>query len=146
MIKGFPYTPRKNQDVLIELVMNTLDDGAHLVVESGTGTGKTVCVLTPAVDAALKAGKKVLYLTHTNSQQHQVILELRKIKGKEGRRVVSIDYELCKDCRICVDRFGCPAMFIEDERVAIDSTLCNGCGVCLQKEVCAKGAIGFGGE
>jgi len=84
MIKGFPFTPRKNQDVLLDLVMNTMDDGAHLVVESGTGTGKTVCVLTPAVDAALKAGKKVLYLTHTNSQQHQVITELRRIKEARG--------------------------------------------------------------
>jgi DNA excision repair protein ERCC-2 len=87
MTEGFPYVPRKNQDLLLDLVMCTLDDGAHLVVESGTGTGKTVCALAPAVDAAKRAGKKVLYLTHTNSQQHQVILELRRIKetrGEEG--------------------------------------------------------------
>jgi indolepyruvate ferredoxin oxidoreductase alpha subunit len=69
------------------------------------------------------------------------MLELKKVRGKEEISAVTIDYELCKDCRICIDRFGCPAMFIEDDKVAIDPTICNGCGVCIQKEVCAKEAI-----
>jgi len=54
----------------------------HLVLESGTGSGKTVCALTGALQAALSRGKKVLYLTRTNSQEKQVILELRKINEK----------------------------------------------------------------
>jgi indolepyruvate ferredoxin oxidoreductase alpha subunit len=71
------------------------------------------------------------------------MLKLKEERGKEAPSRVIIDYELCKDCRICVDRFGCPAMFIEDEKVTIDPNLCNACGVCMQKEVCAKGAIIF---
>lgn len=71
------------------------------------------------------------------------MLMLREIRGKEAPSHVTIDYELCKDCRICIDRFGCPAMFIEGEKVSIDPNLCNACGVCMQKEVCAKGAIIF---
>jgi len=58
-----------------------LDQG-HLVLESGTGSGKTVCALTGALQAALARGNKVLYLTRTNSQEKQVILELRKINEK----------------------------------------------------------------
>jgi DNA excision repair protein ERCC-2 len=54
-------------------------DRGHLVLESGTGSGKTVCALSGALQAALARGKKVLYLTRTNSQEKQVILELRKI-------------------------------------------------------------------
>ncbi len=72
------------------------------------------------------------------------MLELRGIRGKEGiTRPVMIEYEICKDCRICIDRFGCPAMYIADEKVEIDPNLCNGCGVCMQNAVCAKGAIKF---
>jgi indolepyruvate ferredoxin oxidoreductase alpha subunit len=74
------------------------------------------------------------------------MLDLKKIRGKEDVTCVKIDYELCKDCKICIDKFGCPAMYISDEKVSIDKTLCNGCGVCMQKAVCAKGAIGFEGE
>lgn len=84
MIKGFPYEPRKNQDVLLELVGSALSEGRDLVVESGTGTGKTICSLAPAVAKALELDKKVLYLTHTNSQQHQVIVELRRIRDSLG--------------------------------------------------------------
>lgn len=72
------------------------------------------------------------------------MLELREMRSKgEIPRIVTIDYEICKDCRICIDRFGCPAMFVSDEKVTIDQNLCTGCGVCMQKPVCAKGAIKF---
>ncbi|HQQ25203.1 MAG TPA: ATP-dependent DNA helicase [Methanomassiliicoccales archaeon] len=57
-------------------------DGGHLVLESGTGSGKTVCALSGALQTALATGKKVLYLTRTNSQERQVILELRRINEK----------------------------------------------------------------
>jgi indolepyruvate ferredoxin oxidoreductase alpha subunit len=72
------------------------------------------------------------------------MLRLRELKG--DYKCVSINYDLCTNCNICVDRFGCPAMYIEDEKVIIDATLCNGCGVCIQKAVCKKGAIEFEGE
>ena len=52
-----------------------------MVVESGTGTGKTVCALAAALHIALSQGKKVAYLTRTNSQQRQVLMELRKINS-----------------------------------------------------------------
>lgn len=58
-----------------------LDQG-HLVLESGTGSGKTVCALSGALQAALAKGKKVLYLTRTNSQEKQVIMELRKMNER----------------------------------------------------------------
>lgn len=63
----------------MSLVERTLLREGHLILESGTGSGKTVCALTGALQAALSTGKKVLYLTRTNSQEKQVILELRRI-------------------------------------------------------------------
>jgi len=78
----FPYSPRPNQLDFVKSVSSALRKGGHVVIESGTGTGKTVCALSGALDAALSTGKKVVYLTRTNSQQRQVILELRKINEK----------------------------------------------------------------
>ena len=60
-------------------VLASCQDRAHLVIESGTGTGKTVCALTACLDFCKTRGKKILYVTRTNSQQRQVMLELRQI-------------------------------------------------------------------
>ena len=74
----FPYTPRKYQSELVDLVSRTVKTRTHLILESGTGTGKTVCAISGVLES-LDEGEKLLYLTRTNSQQRQVMLELRKI-------------------------------------------------------------------
>lgn len=78
----FPYEPRINQKEIIELFNSTLIDKGNLVLESATGTGKTICALAPTLEYAIQNGKKVLYITRTNSQQRQVIYELRQISKK----------------------------------------------------------------
>jgi DNA excision repair protein ERCC-2 len=76
----FPYAPRKFQKDIMDAVSGTLRDGSHLVLESSTGSGKTASVLAPAVEYAIGNGKRILYLTRTNAQQRQVIIELRRIR------------------------------------------------------------------
>ncbi|UCE80273.1 MAG: ATP-dependent DNA helicase [Methanobacteriota archaeon] len=90
---GFPYRPRGGQERLVDLVSAVCDARNHLVVESATGTGKTVCALTGVLRSRRQKGSKLLYLTRTNSQQRQVMFELRRIdNGKhfgvalQGRR------------------------------------------------------------
>ncbi len=90
----FPYPFRRFQRELVESVYSALSRGEHLILNSPTGTGKTVSVLTPALLYALERGKRILYLTRTNSQQRQVILEMRRIvrrinelSGGEGGEV-----------------------------------------------------------
>lgn len=77
----FPYRLREGQDKLTSLVNSACECRSHLVVQSGTGTGKTVCSLCGALDVCHRRGKKLLYLTRTNSQQRQVMYELRRIGG-----------------------------------------------------------------
>jgi len=52
-----------------------------VVVESGTGTGKTVCALAAALTVARETNRRVLYLTRTNSQARQVMVEYRAIRA-----------------------------------------------------------------
>lgn len=76
----FPYTPRPHQQAIITTISNAFKNRAHLVMESGTGTGKTICALSAALQYALSDNKKIIYITRTNAQQQQVIKELRAIR------------------------------------------------------------------
>ena len=75
-----------------------------------------------------------------------ILLEVaRKRKAKEDIILYQINQEVCKRCKTCIGRFGCPALyFAEDGSVHIDPTQCNGCGNCVQ--VCPFGAIGPEGK
>jgi ATP-dependent DNA helicase DinG len=74
---------------MAEAVANALSDRHHLLVQAGTGTGKSLAYLVPA----LVHGKKVLVATATLALQRQLIeRDLPKIKGaleKELNRDIS---------------------------------------------------------
>ncbi len=76
-----PYKPRGCQLDIIRDIRNALDEGRHIVMESGTGTGKTIVSLAAALEHAKKNGKKIVYLTRTISQSDQVMKELRAISS-----------------------------------------------------------------
>ncbi len=75
----FPYEPRSVQKEIIKDIVTALDDNRHIVIESGTGTGKTIVSLASALDHAFRNNKRILYLTRTISQSDQVMRELRAI-------------------------------------------------------------------
>jgi len=70
-----------------------------------------------------------------------ILLEVqRKKKAGENIAIYEIDQGICKQCKTCIGRFGCPALyFAEDKSIHIDATQCNGCGICMQ--ICPFGAI-----
>ena len=59
--------------------------GGQLVLEAPTGTGKTVVMLSGALESALEQGKRILYVTRTNSQQEQAIREVAAIQDRLKR-------------------------------------------------------------
>ena len=54
-------------------VAETLQDGGTLIVEAGTGTGKSLAYLVPAALWALKTGSTVIVSTHTINLQQQLV-------------------------------------------------------------------------
>ncbi len=80
----FPYEERQNQGEIMDQIQSCLEQSKSIIYQASTGSGKTVCTLTSSLDYAAKEGKKILYLTRTNSQQRQVLLELREIGGYYG--------------------------------------------------------------
>jgi ATP-dependent DNA helicase DinG len=70
--------PREGQIEMAEAVANALSNRHHLLVQAGTGTGKSLAYLVPA----LVHGKKVLVATATLALQRQLVeRDLPRIKG-----------------------------------------------------------------
>ncbi len=75
----FPYEYRGNQKELVSFIRKAVENGQSAVIESGTGSGKTICALTGTIETAKENGCKVIFLTRTKSQQKQVMIELKAL-------------------------------------------------------------------
>ncbi len=76
------FQSRGYQSDLITFIAESLRISNGAAIEAPTGTGKTFIGLDSALAFATEHGKKVLYLTRTNSQQEQVIRDLRKLSSR----------------------------------------------------------------
>ena len=65
--------PRPGQMAMAEAVAATLAGAPHLIVQAGTGTGKSVAYLVPAVLAAVEQKEAVVVATATLALQRQLI-------------------------------------------------------------------------
>jgi len=79
------FRPREAQRQMAGAVAEAINNGSELVVEAGTGTGKTYAYLVPA----LRSGKKVIVSTGSRALQDQLysrdlptIVRALKFKGK----------------------------------------------------------------
>jgi Rad3-related DNA helicase/REP element-mobilizing transposase RayT len=70
---GAKYEHRPQQLEMAGAVASALHDEEHLLVEAGTGVGKSFAYLLPAIDFAVKKKKRVVISTHTISLQEQLI-------------------------------------------------------------------------
>jgi ATP-dependent DNA helicase DinG len=65
------YEFRQGQVEMAEAVESALQEKQHLIVEAGTGTGKTLAYLVPA----LQSGKRVIVSTGTKNLQEQLFFK-----------------------------------------------------------------------
>jgi ATP-dependent DNA helicase DinG len=70
---SFGYEHRPEQIEMANAVAAALDAGRHLVVEAGTGVGKSFAYLVPLLLWARREGKRVLVSTHTIALQEQLV-------------------------------------------------------------------------
>src|SRR5215475_15132060 len=67
------YEYRPGQIQMARGVMRAFEEKRHLIVEAGTGTGKTLAYLVPAVAAALGGNGRVIVSTGTKNLQEQLM-------------------------------------------------------------------------
>src|SRR4051812_41816166 len=68
--KNFEYRPQQQQ--MAVAVAKALENQEHLVVEAGTGVGKSLAYLVPAILFAVARSKKAVISTHTINLQEQL--------------------------------------------------------------------------
>ncbi len=83
------YESRREQVQMMALVADALNDGKHLLVEAGTGTGKSLAYLIPCVRWAMENEDRVIISTQTINLQEQLLTKdiplIRRAFGWEFR-------------------------------------------------------------
>ncbi|MBI2940356.1 MAG: DEAD/DEAH box helicase [Chloroflexi bacterium] len=69
-LSGFEHRPQQAQ--MLRAVAEALNEGRHLVVEAGTGTGKSLAYLVPAITFGTKNNARVVVSTNTINLQDQL--------------------------------------------------------------------------
>src|SRR5437667_70753 len=69
--RNFEFRPQQQE--MAARVAHALEEERHLVVEAGTGVGKSLAYLVPAILFALERHKKAIVSTHTINLQEQLL-------------------------------------------------------------------------
>lgn len=70
---GEGYEPRDQQIAMSRAVERTLDERTHLLVEAGTGVGKSFAYLVPAMMRAITNRETIVIATNTIALQEQIV-------------------------------------------------------------------------
>ena len=96
------YEDRPEQRLMSGAIARALREARPLLVEAGTGVGKTLAYLVPAIEEATRTGSKVIVSTGTRSLQDQIARHdlplLRDLLGRDFTAVVlkGIPNYLCR--------------------------------------------------
>jgi len=67
------YEYREGQIKMAAAIARAFEEKKHLIVEAGTGTGKTLAYLIPAITESLKKNKRIIISTGTKNLQEQLM-------------------------------------------------------------------------
>jgi ATP-dependent DNA helicase DinG len=95
------YEFRRGQLQMAQAVEEALDEKRHLIVEAGTGTGKTLAYLLPVI----RSGKRVIISTGTKNLQEQLFFKdvpfLERALFPEGNGKLSVCYMKGRNNYLC---------------------------------------------
>src|SRR5437660_3779988 len=95
------YEFRRGQLQMAQAVEQAIEERRHLIVEAGTGTGKTLAYLLPVI----RSGKRVIISTGTKNLQEQLFFKdvpaLERALFPEGDRKLSVCYMKGRNNYLC---------------------------------------------
>ena len=108
------YEFRESQLDMARFIQERLADSENGIVEAGTGTGKTMAYLIPAINHALESGKRVAVSTETRALQRQLTDKDIPVAQNIFRKYLGSDFKfsICLGsanypCRRRFERFLC---------------------------------------
>jgi len=111
VLEGFE--PRAGQRAMSQAVARNIEIGAHLAVEAGTGTGKSLAYLLPALLHALRNDDRAVISTHTLNLQEQLSLRdlpaaAALVEAHEGKPAGSLRTAVLKGRAnyLCLERWA----------------------------------------
>jgi indolepyruvate ferredoxin oxidoreductase, alpha subunit len=127
---GFQPVPHLGNKISIEKIIDGIGISFNKVIDPYD------------IDASIALVKEAYKSSQKNKSPSVVIFRhpcvtKEKIRGKHIVRIT----ERCKNCRICYEKFECPALYEDRERNRADvrKVLCTGCLVCV--DICPFSAI-----
>lgn len=99
------YEYRPGQVQMAQAVMRAFEERHHLIVEAGTGTGKTLAYLVPAVAAALGGNGRVIISTGTKNLQEQLMEKDIPFLQSVSPKKFSAAYMKGRSNYLCLQRF-----------------------------------------
>jgi ATP-dependent DNA helicase DinG len=95
------YEVRRGQLQMAQAVEQAIEERRHLIVEAGTGTGKTLAYLMPVI----RSGKRVIISTGTKNLQEQLFYKdvpfLEQTLFPDGNRQLSVCYMKGRSNYLC---------------------------------------------
>jgi ATP-dependent DNA helicase DinG len=73
VIEGLGGEQRPGQRLMVECVATAMSDGSKALIQAGTGTGKSIGYLVPAIAHVQSGGGMVVVATATLALQHQLV-------------------------------------------------------------------------
>ncbi|HOG46921.1 MAG TPA: exonuclease domain-containing protein, partial [Anaerolineae bacterium] len=116
--RQFPgYEHRPQQIEMLEAVAQAFNAGGQWLMEAGTGTGKSLAYLLPAVDFAVRNGRHVVVSTNTINLQDQLFLKDIPDLQRILERPFKVAVLKGRNNYICLRRL---AQFRKSERLSTD--------------------------
>src|SRR5918999_2505065 len=100
------YEHRPGQIEMARAVMRAFEEKRHLIVEAGTGTGKTLAYLVPAVAAALGGRGRVIISTGTKNLQEQLMEKDIPFLQSVLPKPFAATYMKGRSNYVCLNRLG----------------------------------------
>jgi DNA excision repair protein ERCC-2 len=107
----FPHSePRPGQHILMNAVRDTIHSENHLLAEAPTGSGKTAAGLYPALQAGLRQGKQIFFLTSKNLQQRMAVAAMREMNSSGSFRTIQLrsKEKMCANGQVLCHEDFCP--------------------------------------
>jgi ATP-dependent DNA helicase DinG len=100
------YEYRPGQVDMARAVMRAFEEKRHLIVEAGTGTGKTLAYLVPAIAAALGGNGRVIISTGTKNLQEQLMEKDIPFLQNVLPKPFAATYMKGRNNYLCLNRLG----------------------------------------
>jgi ATP-dependent DNA helicase DinG len=100
------YEYRNGQIKMAQAVASAFENKRHLIVEAGTGTGKTLAYLVPAIAASLGSKKRIIISTGTKNLQEQLMRKDIPFLQKALPRKFVTEYMKGRSNYACLNRIA----------------------------------------